>query len=317
MSEGIDARAVCEAEVVGEGTSIGSFSCVRALVEIGRDCRIAENVTIEGGARLGDRVTVDVGVRIGARTQLDDDVLVGPGVVFADEVSLRSRPRGPGGPRTEVKGGASLAANCTILRGVVIGRGARVGAGAVVTEDVPANTVVAGNPAVIVEYLSTRPKATSETPPMEGRSSEAEVRPMLVEGVRLVRLPHFRDLRGSLAVGDFEEHVPFRPARYFVVFDVPSRDVRGEHAHRECEQFLTVLSGSLSVLVDDGSTREKVVLRRPDVGLYVPPMVWASEFDCEPNTRLLVFASHAYDPDDYIRDYEDFLRSAGSRDGQA
>jgi UDP-2-acetamido-3-amino-2,3-dideoxy-glucuronate N-acetyltransferase len=97
------------------------------------------------------------------------------------------------------------------------------------------------------------------------------------------------------------------PKRYFVVFDVPGKDVRGEHAHRECHQFLVCIRGSLAVVVDDGTAREEIALDAANVGLYVPPMTWAVQYKYSADATLLVFASDLYDPADYIRDYDKFL----------
>lgn len=138
-------------------------------------------------------------------------------------------------------------------------------------------------------------------------SPAPEVVSSRVKGVRLFRLPHIRDHRGSLTVGEFQIAIPFMPVRYFMTFDVPEKNIRGEHAHLECEQFLVCVTGSCSVLVDDGREREEFVLDDPALGIYVPPMVWAAEFNHSPDSRLLVFASHHYDPGDYIRDYDEFL----------
>jgi dTDP-4-dehydrorhamnose 3,5-epimerase-like enzyme len=91
------------------------------------------------------------------------------------------------------------------------------------------------------------------------------------------------------------------------VFDVPGKDVRGEHAHRRCQQFLVCIRGSVTVVVDDGTASEEVQLREPDHGLLVPALVWAVQFKYSADAVLLVFASDHYDPADYIRDYEEFL----------
>jgi hypothetical protein len=96
--------------------------------------------------------------------------------------------------------------------------------------------------------------------------------------------------------------------RFFVVFDVPTEDVRGEHAHLSCEQFLVCTSGSVAVVVDDGNSRHETILTSPDVGLYLPPLIWAVQYKYSSDASLLVFASQPYDADDYVRDYEEFLR---------
>ena len=90
---------------------------------------------------------------------------------------------------------------------------------------------------------------------------------------------------------------------------MPSKEVRGEHAHRRLHQFLVCVKGSCSVVVDDGKAREELFLDRADVGLYVPPMIWTTQYKYSQDAVLLVLASAAYDPDDYIRDYDEFLQA--------
>ncbi|MFC4109414.1 sugar 3,4-ketoisomerase [Micromonospora zhanjiangensis] len=139
-----------------------------------------------------------------------------------------------------------------------------------------------------------------------------------VAGVTLHRLDFVRDLRGDLSVGEFERDVPFPVRRYFVVLDVPSEKVRGQHAHRTCHQFLICVKGQCSVVADDGVSRHEFLLRGPATGLHLPPMTWATQYRYSADATLLVFASHYYDPDDYIRDYAEFValadrcRDAGS-----
>ena len=102
-----------------------------------------------------------------------------------------------------------------------------------------------------------------------------------------------------------------------MVYDVPSQHVRGEHAHRQCWQFLTCVAGSVTVHVDDGLRRAEVALDSRARGVVVPPMVWASQFRYTPDAVLLVLASHPYDADDYIRDYGEFLALAGNAEPPA
>jgi hypothetical protein len=91
------------------------------------------------------------------------------------------------------------------------------------------------------------------------------------------------------------------------VFDVPSRETRGEHAHRACHQFLLCAKGSCAVVADDGVRRQEFLLDRPDLGLHLPPMIWGIQYKYTPDAVLLVFASELYDAADYIRDYDQFL----------
>jgi len=130
-----------------------------------------------------------------------------------------------------------------------------------------------------------------------------------VGGSALWRLPHFRDDRGSLVVAELPTDLPFAPRRIFTVYDVPSYDVRGEHAHRECRQLLLATHGALSVVVDDGKETREVRLDVPTVALYMPPMIWGVQYKFTPDAVLLVLASHPYAPDDYIRDRAEFVKA--------
>jgi dTDP-4-dehydrorhamnose 3,5-epimerase-like enzyme len=218
---------------------------------------------------------------------------------------------------TVVENGASIGANATILPGVRIGSGAMVGAGAVVTRNVPPNTIVVGNPAQIRGYVSEGGATLSPISVHESSVESAGDEPRSVarivdvgvSPVRLVRLPQFEDLRGSLAVIEIARDLQL-PAmeRIFFVHSVPNQHVRGEHAHRKCHQVLLCTHGSVSVLVDNGSQRATVRLDDPNHALHVPPRVWASQFSFSPDAVLTVLASHAYDESDYIRSYEAFSR---------
>ena len=119
--------------------------------------------------------------------------------------------------------------------------------------------------------------------------------------------PLIKDLRGNLTAGEFMKQIPFYPKRYFTVFGVPNVEVRGEHAHRECHQFLVCINGKCSVVADDGDRRQEFLLNRPNLGLYIPPLVWGIQYKYSPDAVLLVFASDYYDGRDYIRDYSEFL----------
>jgi UDP-2-acetamido-3-amino-2,3-dideoxy-glucuronate N-acetyltransferase len=91
------------------------------------------------------------------------------------------------------------------------------------------------------------------------------------------------------------------------VYDVPTKELRGEHAHRRCEQLLVCVSGSVNVLCDDGEHRQEFVLDSPEIGLHIGPMVWGTQYRYTKDAVLMVQASLPYDPDDYIRSYDDFL----------
>jgi len=124
---------------------------------------------------------------------------------------------------------------------------------------------------------------------------------------RLIETSVIKDPRGNLTVGNFGIDVPFEPKRYFIIYQVPLVDIRGEHAHKECHQFLLCLRGSVIAVADDGLRREEFQLNHPERGLYMPPMTWGTQYKYSPDALLLVFASHLYDASDYIRNYNEFI----------
>ena len=128
-----------------------------------------------------------------------------------------------------------------------------------------------------------------------------------VSGVALYQAPEITDPRGSLLASEFPGSLPFVPHRYFMVFDVPSEQTRGEHAHRKCHQFLVCTHGKVRVLVDDGRNKESFLLDHPSLGLYLPPMIWASQSEYSADASVLVLASDPYEAEDYIRTYDTFL----------
>jgi UDP-2-acetamido-3-amino-2,3-dideoxy-glucuronate N-acetyltransferase len=295
---------ICETGKVGARTRIWAFAHVLPGAVIGSDCNICDHVFIENDVVLGDRVTVKSGVQLWDGVQLGDDVFVGPNATFSNDRFPRSRQRPAEFARTIVRNGASIGANATILPGLTIGLNAMVGAGAVVTKDVPANAVVYGNPARIGGYARADRPAT---PALTARPSNTSEPRELAGGSRLITLRRADDLRGSLAAVELASDLPFVPQRFFTVFGVPSAHVRGEHAHRMCHQVLVCLAGSVSVLVDDGDQRNEVILADPSVALYIPAMVWGSQFRFSSDAVLAVFASRRYEPEDYIRDYAEYL----------
>jgi dTDP-4-dehydrorhamnose 3,5-epimerase-like enzyme len=138
-----------------------------------------------------------------------------------------------------------------------------------------------------------------------------------VRGVRLHALTQVRDPRGDLCVAEVGRDVPFVVQRSFLVYNVPSAETRGEHAHHQCAQFLMAVRGSLRVAVDDGVAREEFTLDQPNLGLYLPPMVWAAQYRFSADGVLLALASDHYDAADYIRDYAQFLALARAGRGAA
>ena len=305
-------QGLCESKDVGPRTRVWAFAHVLPGARIGADCNICDHVFVENDVVVGDRVTLKSGVQLWDGVRLEDDVFVGPNATFTNDPFPRSRCRPERFAATIVHAGASIGANATILPGVTIGARAMVGAGAVVVKSVPPLAIVVGNPARIVGYVD----ADAAAPAPDHRPAE-RVHPSRVRGVTLHRLTVARDMRGSLAVAEFGRDVPFPVRRCFFVFDVPSRETRGEHAHRTCHQFLVCLRGHCSVVADDAGSRQEFALDTPSLGLHLPPLVWGIQYKYSADAVLAVFASEPYDPADYIRDYDEFVRIASRRTGPA
>jgi UDP-2-acetamido-3-amino-2,3-dideoxy-glucuronate N-acetyltransferase len=141
--------ALCESDDVGPRTRIWAFAHVLAGARVGADCNVGDHAFVEGGAVVGDAVTIKNGVLLWSGVTVEDEVFLGPGAVFTNDASPRAAfPKGPAGWRaTLVRHGATVGANATVLSGLTVGRFAMVGAGAVVTADVPDHALVVGNPA--------------------------------------------------------------------------------------------------------------------------------------------------------------------------
>ena len=297
-----------QSSAIGSGTRLWQFVVVLPGAQIGQDCNICSHCLIENDVVVGDRVTVKSGVQLWDGLRVGADVFIGPNVSFTNDRFPRSQKKPEKFLVTTIGEGASIGAGAVILPGVIIGSKAMVAAGAVVTRSVPPNAVVVGNPAKIVGYVDA---ARTDVLEMGTKTREVGITATSVAGVNLHRMPRVPDIRGSLTVGEFDRSIPFAAKRYFMVFDVPSMETRGEHAHRECHQFLICVRGSCAVVADDGINRQEFLLDRPDLGIHLPPMVWGIQYKYSADAVLLVFASHYYDGADYIRDYSEFRQLAG------
>ena len=133
----------------------------------------------------------------------------------------------------------------------------------------------------------------------------------MIDSCRVYEFPKVPDPRGNLTFIEGEHHIPFGIRRIFYIYDVPTGESRGAHAHKRLQQMLICLSGSFEVHLDDGERQRTVRLNRPWQGLYVAPMVWAAEMNFDPGSVCLVLASDAFDEADYIRDYDEYLKARG------
>jgi acetyltransferase-like isoleucine patch superfamily enzyme len=272
-------NGLCETTDIGPRTRIWAFAHVLRGARIGSDCNICDGVLIENDVVLGDRVTVKSGVQLWDGVRLGDGVFVGPNATFANDKFPRSRAYQASGPKTIVEMGASLGANCTVLPGLRIGRHAMIGAGSVVTSDVPPFAIVMGNPARITGYVDSVGRAMPAPRPIEPLPSGEST--VVVPGVTLHRLRSADDMRGMLSVAEVGPDIPFEVKRFLAIYDVPSKEVRGERAHRACEQFLICIRGSVALVVDDGASgRGDARPARPRV--HVRTMIWTVSIATRP-----------------------------------
>jgi len=124
---------------------------------------------------------------------------------------------------------------------------------------------------------------------------------------KLITIDQIGDRRGHISVVENNKEVPFEIMRVFYLYDIPGGESRGAHAHKECHQLLVAVSGGYQVEVNDGANVRVYTLNRPNLALHIPPGIWASEINFTSGSICLVLASHEYDEEDYIRDYEDFI----------
>jgi UDP-2-acetamido-3-amino-2,3-dideoxy-glucuronate N-acetyltransferase len=283
--------------------SVGANTSIGAGATIGEGADLSVNVVVDAGVRIGAGSSIGAGVYLAAGTLIGESVVVGPNATVVGSGFGRAGEVAPPLPTT-ICDGVSIGTNASVLAGVTIGANAVIGAGSVVTRDVPPFATAVGAPARIVGYQSS--PGFVATRQLRASALDDGDFPMEIGRATLSSLPLITDLRGSLSFGETPTHLPFTPKRYFLIFDVPSREVRGEHAHRTLHQLLICVHGECAVAIDDGTERGQIVLDRPDAALHLPPMVWGSEYHYSSDAVLLVLASDVYDAGDYIRTYDAF-----------
>lgn len=124
----------------------------------------------------------------------------------------------------------------------------------------------------------------------------------------IIELSKHHATQGNISVVENNKDVPFEIKRTYYLYDVPGGESRGAHAHKDLSQLIIAASGSFTVTLDDGEVKRTFLLNRPYQGLYVVPGIWRTLDDFSSGSVCMVLASHGYDKDDYIRDYDEFLK---------
>ena len=124
----------------------------------------------------------------------------------------------------------------------------------------------------------------------------------------IIHFPKIHYSSGNITPIQGNKEIPFEINRVFYLYDIPGGEERGAHAHKECHQLLIAASGAFDILLDDGKSKRTVTLNRPYMGLHIPPGIWAAEMGFSSGSICLVLTSHKYDADDYIRNYDEFLK---------
>jgi hypothetical protein len=127
----------------------------------------------------------------------------------------------------------------------------------------------------------------------------------------ILPLSKIHNRAGNITIVEGQENIPFDVRRIYYLYDIPSGEDRGGHAHKELHQLIVAASGSFNVLLDDGQNKKIVTLNRPDYGLMVVPGIWRELFEFSSGAICLVLASQKYDQDDYLRSYEQFVNFRG------
>lgn len=135
-----------------------------------------------------------------------------------------------------------------------------------------------------------------------------------IDDVKIIELPKFLDARGNLSFAEQYNHIPFEIKRTYWIYDVPGGEARGGHAFKLNQEFMVALSGSYDVVIDDGENKKFFTLNRSYYGLYVPAGLWRTMENFSTNSLALEFGSEHYNEEDYVREYDDFLKQ--KKDGK-
>jgi len=287
--------ALCESKAVGAGTRIWAFAHVLPGARIGRNCNICDHVFIENDVSIGDDVTVKCGVQLWDGVTIGNRAFIGPNVTFTNDKFPRSKQYPESFLATVVEDGASIGANATILPGVRIGRDAMVGAGSVVTKDVPPNVTVVGNPAK----------------PIDRGSQNSDAVKSLVGGWQLWTSPDVVQLAGEPVSPGLEVSLPYSAKHMQILHKLPKHAEAG-YAELQSAQVLIALQGAIAITLDDGSAQTEVTLSDPASVLQVAPKTWTRLRASTPEIVLLAIRSHPHNEADLVFTREEFLRLVSS-----
>ena len=264
-------NGLCESARIGSGTRIWAFAHVLPLAVIGSDCNICDGVFVENDVIVGNFVTVKCGVQLWDGVRIEDNVFIGPNATFTNDPFPRSRiyPEAYSKhcctawsicwgqchhpARHRNRGGRYGGRRCSGYKKCTTKRHRRWKS----SEDCGLYRGGDKSCQTLVKLSICRTQALGTGLQIFQKTD------LGVGEAALYQLKLIVDLRGALTVGEFGLELPFKPNRYFVVFDVPTREIRGEHAHRKCHQFLICIKGSCRVLLDNGKERCDVLLDRP------------------------------------------------------
>jgi len=301
MSVFVHPKGICESRNVGAGTRIWAFAHVMGGAIIGTDCNIGDCAYVENQVVIGHRVTIKNGAMIMDGTYLEDDVFIGSNVSFTNDRYPRSKSRPPEYPKTTIRRGASIGANVVILAGVTVGEDAMVGAGSVVTKDIPAHVVAFGNPARVTSFLNTEMIT-------EDRFDTSVRAKQVLPEVELRRVKTVFNAGETSMDAELLSNLPFSPKRFLVLKGLQHGQLCSGQVHFQCSQLFMLLSGSITFLVDNGRARRSVKLCRLGDTILVPPRIWHSLIAATPETIVGVLASEPFDAADHIYDYREFRR---------
>jgi UDP-2-acetamido-3-amino-2,3-dideoxy-glucuronate N-acetyltransferase len=296
------------AKKIGTGTIVWQNTVILKNAIIGKNCNINCNCFIENDVKIGNSTTIKSGTYLWDGVSVGNNVFIGPNVTFTNDKYPKSKKKPKFLLKTIIEDDVSVGAASILMPGIKLGRGSIIGAGSLVTKSVPSYVVVAGSPAKIINYINNI-KKNKKISILPEKNLKYQKKDITIEKVSISNLKTVSDIRGDLSVGDFQGDIPFKVKRFFLISKVPNEKIRGEHAHYKCHQYIICTKGSCSITLDDGKKRFSLNLNSPSKGLYIPPKIWSIQYNYSPDASILVFASHKYDPKDYIRDYNIFLKT--------